>query len=110
MNPTIGICLHTFTTHPNETKPKYVNFYGVFDCDWLIVTKDNKGDFYSIHVTELYEYTPGDTYVTPDIYQPLPEPTCAPDEKVCEQISAAHKSWKEYYKHHKTKKPKKKRW
>ena len=81
-------------------------------AEWVsgFVTRDNKGDFYSIHVTELYEYTPGDTYVTPDIYQPLPEPTCAPAANVCEQISAAHKSWKEYYKHHKTKKPKKQRW
>ena len=108
--PTVGICLHTFTTHPRENKPKALNFYGVFYGDYLIVTRDNKGDFYSIHVSKLHEYTPGDTYVTSNKDQPLPETTYAPAPEVCEQISAAHKAWKEYYKHHKTKKPKRKRW
>ena len=95
------VCLHTWAPHPDDLNPKYksVNYYGVFAGDCLYVTKDNKGDFYCIHRNDLWEYSTGDTYVMPDHWCLLPEVCYLGDEdaNLIAKISAAHQSWKTYY-------------
>ena len=96
-----GVCLHTWAPHPDDLNSKYksINYYGVFVGDYLYVTQNNKGDFYRIHHDDLWDYSDGDTYVTPDHMCPLPE-VCYlgyEDANLIAEISAAHKSWKTYY-------------